>query len=161
MAALVGDRSTFSRRCRRSPGRPRLRPDEAMSEFDRDCIKTQTTCRVGSIARNSSQQSHMILNPRARKRTAPLVPQWFSHGLDPELPVATGRYGAHHRAQPMRSRSVPCAIISCRKRTSGGASPGVINLHQRRARSSSLGCSIMSAAWMPANCCLSDALLAA
>jgi hypothetical protein len=56
----------------------------------RTCVKTQTTCRVGSIARDSSQQSRVKLNLRARKCTAPLVPQEFLHRLGRELPASQG-----------------------------------------------------------------------
>src|SRR5450755_3124919 len=42
---------------------------------DHVCVKTQSTCHVGAIARDSSQQSHVKLKLRARKCTAPIVPQ--------------------------------------------------------------------------------------
>jgi hypothetical protein len=50
-----------------------------MTGRGRGCVKTETACHVGSIAHDSSQQSRVKLNLRARKCTAPLVAQEFLH----------------------------------------------------------------------------------
>ena len=71
------------------------------SSIDKGCVKSQSICRVGSIACDLSQQSRVKLNLRARKFTAPLVPQEMLHRLDPFETVATGRF-ARQNSEPSR-----------------------------------------------------------
>jgi hypothetical protein len=74
-------------------------------EFDRGYVKTRTTCDVGSIARDSSQQSRVQLSLRARECTASSVAQGFLNTLGREATVALEVVGELETHQPTASPS--------------------------------------------------------